>query len=204
MLNWRKECFWGLTARFYVNSSFGLNFGIYCIASDNFESSTSSIYIQIYLQTVDRSHITALRRIFRSLRFFTMRSIHSVLNDSRNSYIFYGSNGDAQKHSPESDCMRDEINSTSFSKIYSKSNNNACDQKRNDQSICEQRHRHDTTRHDTTRHGQLISWNTTFSTGWNRTFSSKRVNQNDKFNAIVANQNCQSKFSSIMHRSLSF
>jgi len=77
----------------------------------------TSTYTDKCANKVDRSHITALRRIFRGLRFFTMRSIHSVLNNSPNSYIFCGSKGDAQKYAPESDCMRDGIYSTSFTKF---------------------------------------------------------------------------------------
>ena len=48
-----------------------------------------------------------------------MTSIHSVLNNSPNSYIFRGSKGDAhaQKYAPESDYIRDGINFTSFTKF---------------------------------------------------------------------------------------
>ncbi len=83
--------------------------GTYSIVSDNFESSMTSTYIDKSANKVDRSHITALRRSFRGLRFFTMRPIHSVLNNSPNSSIFCGSKGDAQKYASESDCMRDGI-----------------------------------------------------------------------------------------------
>jgi hypothetical protein len=74
-------------------------------------------YTDESVNKVDRSHITALRRNFRALRFFTMRSIHSVLNNFSNSYIFCGSKGDAQKYAPESNYMRDGTNFTSFRKF---------------------------------------------------------------------------------------